>query len=234
MVAVIALVFGLSGAALAALALGRSDQAVTLAASAGGAPAPAAMNSVATPTPDDPAGTPAGDPSAAETTDPAADPATGQAADPATSASPGDISPTAKFEVAYEGEKLKIRSEGCRWPDNYALVDLDEPRVGAVAETGEFGYAGCDPGKIDTKLPFAVVPGASATPADCLETIRTDPGRSPIAPTRGMTLCFLTSQDAAATQGISQKLAFVTIDAITVDNNTGVLNVSAKAWNVPQ
>jgi hypothetical protein len=43
-----------------------------------------------------------------------------------------------------------------------------------------------------------------------------------------------TSEDAAADQGTTQKLAFVTVNSITTDNDTGVLTVTAKAWKVPQ
>jgi len=78
------------------------------------------------------------------------------------------------------------------------------------------------------------VAGPNATPADCLETIRTNPGRSPLVPTAKMTLCFLTSQNAAADEGISQKLVFVTGNSVTVDANTGVLNATAKTWAVPR
>jgi hypothetical protein len=87
---------------------------------------------------------------------------------------------------------------------------------------------------INTGQPFAEVSGPTATPKDCLETIRKDPGRSPIAPKQGMTLCVVTDQNAAAAQGISQKLVFVTIDAVSVNNNVGVLNMTARAWTVPQ
>ena len=96
------------------------------------------------------------------------------------------------------------------------------------------GWPAGDPGKVSTSLAFAEVEGPTATAKDCLEKIRTDPGRSPVAPKSGMTLCFVTNQNSAAAQGITQKLVFVTIDSISVDNNVGVLNVTAKAWTVPQ
>jgi hypothetical protein len=194
---------------LSAIALGRSAEANELAAQA---------NNRTLPT-------------AAET--PRTEPA---ATDPDSAASPTDISPTAQFTVAYEGEHLRVRSIRCDFSNTYAFVDLDDPpRVAGTAEANtEFGYAGCEPGKIQTNLPFAQVSGPTATPKDCLETIRTDPGRSPIAPTPGMTLCILTDQNEAAAQGINQRLVFVTIDSISVDNNIGGLNITAKAWDVPQ
>ena len=216
-IAVLGLVVGVAGVAVAALALGRSDRAVSLAGSARQAPAPAATTPVAA------------DPG---TADPATEPAADPSADP--SATPTEISPTAQFTVAYQGEHLRVRSPSCTNSVDHMNVDLDEPRVASADANTEFNYANCDPGQINTVLAFAQVSGPDATPSDCLETIRTNPGRSPIAPSTGMTLCFVTSQDAAANQGISQKLAFVTVDSITTDNDTGVLTVTAKAWKVPQ
>lgn len=134
----------------------------------------------------------------------------------------------------YEEQKLRIRSHSCDYTNN-TYVDLDEPRViGEAVENTELGYAQCEPGKIAIELPFAQVAGPGATPADCLETIRTNPGRSPVAPVRGMPLCLLTSQDQAAALGIPQKLVFVTVDSISVDSSAGVLGVTAKAWTVPK
>ncbi|GIE93542.1 hypothetical protein [Paractinoplanes rishiriensis] len=106
--------------------------------------------------------------------------------------------------------------------------------IGEAVESTELGYAQCEPGKISIDLPFAQVAGPGATPADCLETIRTNPGRSPVAPVRGMTLCLVTSQDQAAERGIPQKLVFITVDSISLDNSASVLGVTAKAWTVPK
>ncbi|WP_203819456.1 hypothetical protein [Paractinoplanes ferrugineus] len=230
-VAVFALVVGVAAVVMSALALGRSDDAVTIANVARNerpvpppGPPPTGPPPTGPPTTDRPTTGPTG------TDQPAPDPtATGP------TAGPTEISPTAKFDVAYEGEKLRVRSKSCGYSGGRMYVDLDNPpTVGVGPENAEFDYDGCDPGKIGIDLPFAQVPGATATPKDCLESIRTDPGRSPVAPTRGMTLCIVTSQDKAAAAGTTQKLVFVTVDAITVDNQTGVLNVTAKAWTVPQ
>jgi hypothetical protein len=215
-IAVLGLVVGLAGVAVAAIALGRSDRAVSLAGAAHEQPAPAPTAATTTAV---------ADPGPTDATD---------AANPDPSASPTEISPTAQFTVKYQGQHLRIRSPGCGLGD-HTYVDLDEPRVtGGTDAATEFGYADCEPGRIETTLSFAQVAGPDATPSDCLETIRTDPGRSPIAPSTGLTLCFVTSQNDAAAQGISQKLVFVTMDSISRDDNTGVLNVTAKAWDVPQ
>ncbi|WP_306205627.1 hypothetical protein [Actinoplanes sp. RD1] len=213
-VAVLALVVGVAAVIISALSLSRSDDAVVTAEKANNRPLPAAAPPPETTTP-----------AVGETTEPPAD-------GPPASGTPTDISPTAQFEVAYEGENLRVRSINCN--DGYwTAVDLDEPRILTQGD-GELGYGGCDPGAIRTELPFAQVEGPGATPADCLENIRTDPARSPIAPSRGMTLCFQTAQNQAAAEGITQKLVFVTVNSVTTDNGTGVLAVTVKAWNVPQ
>jgi hypothetical protein len=218
-VAVFALVVAAAGVFVSALALGKSDDALTTANAAKNQVPPTAAPTATAPTPGPTAG-PTDEPTTdAPTTDP--------------TATPTDISPTAQFEVAYEGEKLRIRSPGCN-TGYRTYVDLDDPRVAVDEEDAEFTYNDCNPGAIQTELKFAQVAGANSTPADCLETIRTDPARSPTAPERGMTLCFVTSQNTAAAQGKSQKLVFVTVDSISTDNGTGILNVTAKAWNVPQ
>jgi len=221
-VAVLGLVVGLAGVAVAAIALGRSDKAVSLAGSA--------RNALPPPPPGPAGGRPPAGPGGQPSTTAAA--GTPDGADP--SATPTEINPSAQFAVAYQDQHLRIKSRGCGYPAD-TVVDLDEPRVlGEGNADSEFGYADCSPGHIDTKLAFAQVTGPGATPSDCLEKIRTDPGRSPTAASPGLTLCFVTSQNDAASRGITQKLVFVTIDSTTVDDRTGVLNVTAKAWTVPQ
>jgi hypothetical protein len=225
-VAVLALVVGLAGVVLSAMALGRSGEATDLAARANTRALPSPGN----PSPVNPDPVDTGAPTATPTPDEGGS----QTAGPGPSTSPADISPTAQFTNAYDGEHLRVRSVACMYSSN-TYVDLDEPRIAGTEEPGtELGYGGCDPGKLSTSLSFAEVEGPTVTPKDCLEKIRTDPGRSPVAPKSGMTLCFVTNQNAAAAQGITQKLVFVTVESISVDNNVGVLNVRAKAWTVPQ
>ncbi len=213
-VAALALILGLAGVVISAIALGQADKATKT----------AAANNVPT------AAGPATE--APQPADPAADPTTDAPADPGVTTSPGEINPTAEFAVKYQDEKLRVQSERCS-PGYRTGIDLDEPRVLKEGE-GDITYGGCLPGTIETDLPIAEIPGQDATPADCLENIRTAPGRSPVAPSEGLTLCFLTSQNEAAAQGISQKLVFVTVDSITKDNDHGVLNITLKAWDVPE
>ncbi|WP_212986278.1 hypothetical protein [Actinoplanes auranticolor] len=218
-VAVLALVVGLAGIVIAAIALGRSDKATTLATSANGRPLPPAD-----------AETPAAPEPASPTTEPS-DTAT-ETLEPGVTASPGDISPTAEFAIAYQDQHLRVQTEKCLsgWG---AAVDFDEPRVIGGTE-GDMVYEQCNPGAVQTGLPLAEVSGQSATPADCLENIRTTPAQSPVAPAEGLTFCFLTSRNDAAARGTTQKLVFVTVDSITEKNDHGILNITLRAWNVPE
>jgi hypothetical protein len=134
--------------------------------------------------------------------------------------------------IKYQSQRLRVPSPNC-YANNRTGIDLDEPRV-LGGSAGDIVYRGCTPGTIETDLKLAEIPGQDATPADCLENIRTAPALSPIAPAKGLSLCFLTSPNDAAAQGISQKLVFVTVDAITANGNDGALNITLKAWDVPE
>jgi hypothetical protein len=153
-------------------------------------------------------------------------------AEPNVSASSTELNPAGAFQISYQNEHLTIRSGGCDTTIG-TPVDLDEPRVNPLSGREDLTYTGCEPGSISSDLPQAEVASASSTPKDCLQNIRTAPGRSPVAPVKGMTICFVTNQTTAASQGITQKLVFVTISSLTTDNRYGVLNVSLTAWNVP-
>ncbi|MEU8614355.1 hypothetical protein AB0C29_40845 [Actinoplanes sp. NPDC048791] len=212
----LALVVGLAGVVIAAIALGRSDKATTLATSANERPLPPAAAETA----------PAPEP----TTDPA-DPPTGTS-EPGATTSPGDISPTAEFAIAYQDEHLRLETQTCNSSEGIS-IDFEEPRVlGGVG--GAVTYSHCVPGVLETELPFAEVSGQNATPADCLENIRTTPARSPIAPTGGLNLCLLTSRNDAAARGIAQMLAIITVDSVTEKNGHGIMTITVRAWKVPE
>ncbi|MET0418781.1 MAG: hypothetical protein ABW022_22430, partial [Actinoplanes sp.] len=78
------------------------------------------------------------------------------------------------------------------------------------------------------------VASLDATPFDCQERIRTAPDSTEFAPQEGATFCLFTSQNDAAAQGISQKVVFVRVDSVTKDSDVGVLNITVKAYVVPQ
>jgi hypothetical protein len=203
-VAVLALVVGVAGVILSAIALGHADKTTAL---------PVDLQLPAT--------TEAPRPT---------DPATSNTTDPVATATGGDISPTAAFVIKYQSEHLRVQTESCDTVYRTG-IDLDEPRV--VGDDGDITYGGCTPGNIQTELPFAEIPSQDATAADCLEKIRTAPGLSPVAPSNGQSFCYQTSQDAAVAQGITQKIVIVTIDSISKNSEHGVLNITLKAWNVP-
>ncbi|MBB2943487.1 hypothetical protein FB565_003200 [Actinoplanes lutulentus] len=224
-VSALSLVVGLAGVGLAAFALSRSSQATDLAKQANERPIAAPAATEAAPAPETPA------PTTAAT--PAEEPADG-AVDPGTTETPSEVSPTAEYTIAYEGEHLRVRSGGCGAGDAMH-IDLAEPRVLNTGYNPEFGVFGCAvPGQIDTSLAVAQVSGPAATPNDCQETIRTNPGRSPIVPTRGMTVCAITDYQRATASGRPQKLVFVTVDSMSTENENVVLNLTLKAWNIPQ
>lgn len=214
-VAVVALVFSLSGLVVAAIALGRSDD-----------------TSRATSGADSQRGQSTQESSTLEPNqDLGAD--TGSSR---TSTPPENIRPTARFDVAYgDSQHLRVRSGFCN-SIAQGYVDLDQPRVlsGSSKDTADISYQGCNPGRIITELSFAKVSGPNAAPADCLESIRTSPGQSPATAAEGTTLCFLTSPKRASYQGITPKLVFLTVDSSTTDQGDGILNVTLKAWHVPQ
>jgi hypothetical protein len=207
--AVLALLLAVLGVVVATIALRRGNEATTLARSAHQQAVP-----------------PASEPSAAEPT-----PALGgaQPTDQPTAALPEGITPSAQFTVAYPEQSLRIASRECD-SEEATQVDLDEPRVtGTATEDAELGYAGCSPGSIGSELAFAPAPGPDATPADCIEAIRTNPGQSPVAASVDLSLCLLTSP---ATPEDQPKLVLLTVDSIDQDDRGGVLTVTAEAWNV--
>jgi hypothetical protein len=210
-VAVLGLVVGMAGVAIAAIALGRSDKATTLAETANNRPQPPVVV-----------------PTTAAPTAPA-----GQDTDEPTEVnSPGEVSPTADFKVNYQDQHLRVQSQNCTG-GYWTGIDLDDPRVLTEGD-GDVSFEGCNPGSVETKLQFAEVTGQAATPADCLENIRTSPAQSPVAPKPELSLCFVTSQNEAAAQGKTQKVVIMTVDSVTVNNDHGILNITLKAWDVPQ
>jgi hypothetical protein len=164
---------------------------------------------------------------------PSATPATAPSSPrPTAPASPEDIDPSGAYTVAYQKQRLRVVSYRCRL-DTATVVDFDEPRVNPASDRGDAGYSDCNPGNIVSSLPLAIVSSPDASPADCLEQIRTQPARSPVAVSKGLTICFLTDANKATAQGISRKLVFLTVDAFSVESEAGVLNFTLTAWNVP-
>ena len=128
------------------------------------------------------------------------------------------VNPQANYTLSYEDKELHI-------PQN-VQVDLDEPRVNAQ-NGGDFHY---DYRGFQTNNAAAVARSSNATPQDCADAIQTSPLTQPIAPSEQLVLCIQTSSDDASEQGVSQKLARISIKSI---NKAEVVTALVTAWNVP-
>jgi hypothetical protein len=136
----------------------------------------------------------------------------------ATPTDTGGVNPQANYTLSYEDKELHI-------PQN-VQVDLDEPRVNAQ-NGGDFHY---DYRGFQTNNAAAVARSSNATPQDCADAIQTSPLTQPIAPSEQLVLCIQTSSDDASEQGVSQKLARISIKSI---NKAEVVTALVTAWNVP-
>jgi hypothetical protein len=137
----------------------------------------------------------------------------------ATPTDTGGVNPQANYTLSYEDKELHI-------PRN-VQVDLDEPRVNAQ-NSGDFHYNYS--GFFQTSSAAAVARSSNATPQDCAGAIQTSPLTQPIAPSEQLVLCIQTSSDDASEQGVSQKLARISIKSI---NKEEVVTALVTAWNVP-
>jgi hypothetical protein len=157
--------------------------------------------------------------------------------------SPGTeaIIPEANYQLAYDGEVLRIPAppEGLCIPgfdeQQSLYVDLDEPRVGTTEVNAEFEYTPhCARQKwafdFEPNVPFSTVSSAQATARDCANSIRSQPITGPVVPQPGTILCLVTSASAAEKQGIPQKLVLLDIRNVAKD---GTVNLAVRAWDVP-
>jgi hypothetical protein len=146
------------------------------------------------------------------------------------------VVPEANFTPAYQNSPLTVRPplDGCGSP---RFVDVDEPRAGAAEAFSEFSYGvACgNAAKAQIDILGDDVPISLANPnddaRDCAESIRNDPINEPLVPSAPMSLCLLTSPDAARNEGITRKVVLVVIDDIKQD---GTMSLSLTAWNVPR
>lgn len=148
------------------------------------------------------------------------------------SPTPSAIDPGAAFTVAYQDKRLTIRSPTCDDSDSMT-VDLDEPRIDPPDGFQDLDYKNCNPGSIETDLPFAQLASGASGPKDCLQQIQTNLGVPPIAPSKGLSVCFVTDRAEATSQGITQKIVILDVIGISSDGAHGILDVDITAWNVP-
>jgi hypothetical protein len=141
---------------------------------------------------------------------------------PSTAPAPADtggVNPQANYTLFYEDKELHIPQS--------VQVDLDEPRVN-VRNGGDFQYSPY--GGFTTSNAAAVTRSPNATPQDCADAIQTSPLTKPIAPSESLVLCIQTSAEDASDEGVSQKLARISIKSV---NKEDVVTALVTAWNVP-
>ncbi len=212
-----ALIVALGALGVSALALARSDRTAAAGTAAATTPARRLPSGQAAATP------------------PAAISPASQAAEPTPTVSAGEINPSATFETVYQAQKLTI--EGVCENNNTKVgnIDIDEPRVGADQARSELQYTNCSSpgyalGYAGPALHIARIGSATASPNDCADALRTAPIGLPIAPSQGLSLCIETDAAQAQSEGISQKLALLTVNSIASD---GTLAVTLTTWQVP-
>lgn len=186
-----------------------------------GTPGAAPTSTAAPPTPTDvptdlPTPDPALDPTS--TTDPSVEP---------TSEPTDGPDPAGVYAPAYQREPLRLQPSGNRY------VDLDEPSGNSTSTAAELTYAGLiSAWKLEFRqVALAEVRSPTTTANDCALQLRRAPIDSEFAPSKGQRVCVLTSANAAANQGIRQKIVLLQVDSIGSD---GVLNLTLTAWVVPR
>nr|BFE56409.1 hypothetical protein GCM10020063_009350 [Dactylosporangium thailandense] len=142
--------------------------------------------------------------------------------------------PSPTYSAAYQRQHLRAETPGCVDNGNFTTgIDFDEPRADAASDRTDVRLSGCNPGSLNSSLTQAAVPSVDATPADCLEQVRTQPVHLPIAAAKGLVLCFVTDSKTAASQGVKQKIVFMSLDSVTAQGDRGVFDLTLTAWNVP-
>jgi hypothetical protein len=160
-----------------------------------------------------------------------AKPTTKAAAVPTATA--GELDPKADFTEAYTPSTKKLalhpQTSGTRY------IDLDKPEVGVEQDKADlllYSYNGeflQFPERIDS----ATAPSPDVQANDCAELIisaKLPEDAKLSVNTPDLTVCVLTSFQAAQRQGLSRKLVLVHVTSVAAD---GTVNVDLKAWNVP-
>lgn len=130
----------------------------------------------------------------------------------------GGVNPKPIYTLSYEDKELHIPQS--------VQVDLDEPRVNVeIGGDFQYGYSG-----LSTSNAAAITRSPNATAEDCADAIQTSPLTKSIAPSESVVLCIQTSADDASEQGVSQKLARISIKSV---NKEDVVTALVTAWNVP-
>jgi hypothetical protein len=166
-------------------------------------------------------------------------PATGRATAtpgaPRVTTSPGELDPRATFTESWSPStiSLEIRPGATFSARN---IDLDKPEVGAPGDTADMALY-VDNGeyfRFDDKVKVVTMSGADVQPNDCatrFDTARLPAGAQINVRNDDLTLCINTSFSEAQRQGIKWKIVVLHVTGVSAD---GTVNVSLKAWNVPE
>ncbi|MGI5244935.1 hypothetical protein [Dactylosporangium sp. CA-139066] len=150
-----------------------------------------------------------------------------QAAVPTTAAA----RPTARFAEAWT-VSLEIHPP----TSGASNIDLDKPEVGADQDSADmqlYVYDG-EYFRFGQNVKVVTMNSPDAQPGDCaarFDTARLAPDAQINVKTDNLTLCINTSLADAQRQGIDWKIVLLHVMSVLVD---GTVNVSLKAWNVPQ
>jgi len=220
-VTLVAVLVSLISAVIAIYAVGVANDAKRTAASASARqPAPAANGNPGGTTQAAPAAT---TPRAATTT-----------AGPRPTTSPGELDPKAVFTESWSPSSVNLEihppsGSGSR------NIDLDKPEVGAAGDTADmelYVYNG-EFFRFDEKVKVVTMNSPDVQPNDCatkFDTSRLAVDAQINVKTENLTLCINTSFADAQRQGIKWKIVLLHVNNIGAD---GTVNVSLKAWNVP-
>jgi hypothetical protein len=152
---------------------------------------------------------------------------------PTPKATAGELDPKAQFTEAYtpSAQTLTIHPGG---GDRY--IDLDKPQVGVDSGTGDlilYAYSSEEYFHFPSEVDVATARSRDVSPSECVDLIRTSSlptdAHVPVR-TEDLTLCINTSFDRAKNQGISWKMVVLHVNSISAD---GTVEVSVKAWNIP-
>ncbi|MEV6926172.1 hypothetical protein AB0M46_16980 [Dactylosporangium sp. NPDC051485] len=225
-VTLVAMLVSLVSVAVSVYALGVANDAKDAAGSAQQA-APAANNQPNTANNGNQGGN--NQPTAAPTT--ARPAATTTAPRPVTS--PGELDPKADFTESWSPSTINLEIH----PPNYGSrnIDLDKPEVGSSGDAADMQLyvSNGEFFTFDRGAKVVTMNSANVQPSDCaakFDTSRLAPDTQINVKTADLTLCINTSFEAAQHQGIKWKIVLLHVTGVAAD---GTVNVSLKAWNVP-
>jgi hypothetical protein len=150
---------------------------------------------------------------------PATDSSTDSGPDPTDT---GEVNPQTTYTKAYDAVKQRV-------PKGIS-IDVDTPRVNPASGGDIYYGSGGDLSKSLGGEDAAVVQTAGASPQDCADAIQNAPLTGYVTAAEGVTLCVQTDAGEASSEGVTQKMARMTVKSI---DKFGVMTIELTAWNVP-